>query len=80
MTLASMSDAIPLAAIVGGCVIAGMSIVVGGITGACKTRAREQTRREIAAYVAEGSISPEEGERLIKAGRGSASCGDNRKG
>lgn len=32
-----------------------------------KTSAREQSRREIAAFIAEGSISPEQGERLIKA-------------
>lgn len=28
--------------------------------------AREKSRREIAAYIAEGSISPDQGERLIK--------------
>lgn len=32
-----------------------------------KTRAREQSRREIAAYIAEGSMTPEQGERLMKA-------------
>jgi hypothetical protein len=30
---------------------------------------RERTRREIAAYIAEGSMTPEQGERLMKAGR-----------
>ncbi|MEM1422759.1 MAG: hypothetical protein AAGH64_02035 [Planctomycetota bacterium] len=30
-------------------------------------REREQTKREIAAYIAEGSIPPEEGARLMKA-------------
>ena len=28
----------------------------------------ERTRREIAAYIAEGSMTPEQGERLMKAG------------
>jgi hypothetical protein len=28
---------------------------------------RERSRREIAAYIAEGSISPEQGERLLRA-------------
>ncbi len=28
---------------------------------------RERSRREIAAYIAEGSMSPEQGERLMKA-------------
>ena len=31
------------------------------------TSARERSRREIAAYIAEGSIRPEQGERLMKA-------------
>ena len=31
------------------------------------TTSRERTRREIAAYVAEGSITPDQGERLMKA-------------
>lgn len=30
---------------------------------------RERTAREIAAYVAEGSMTPDEGERLLKATR-----------
>lgn len=30
--------------------------------------ARERTKREIAAYIAEGSMSPEQGERILKAG------------
>ena len=33
-----------------------------------KTRAAEQTRREIAAYVAEGSISSEDAVAMLKAG------------
>lgn len=31
--------------------------------------ASERTKREIAAYIAEGTMSPEQGERLVKAGR-----------
>jgi hypothetical protein len=31
------------------------------------TSARERTRREIAAYIAEGSMTPEQGERLMRA-------------
>ncbi len=31
-------------------------------------REREETRREIAAYVAEGSMSPEDAERILTAG------------
>jgi hypothetical protein len=34
-----------------------------------KSLARERTRREIAAYIAEGSMTPEQGERLLNAGK-----------
>jgi hypothetical protein len=30
--------------------------------------ARERTRREVAAYIAEGAMTPEQGERLMRAG------------
>lgn len=48
--------------------IAITAIVFGMVSGMVKAVARERTRREIAAYIAEGSISPEQGERLLKAG------------
>lgn len=44
-------------------------IIAATIDSVLKNSARERTRREIAAYVAEGSMSAEEGERLIKAGK-----------
>jgi hypothetical protein len=46
-----------------------VGIVFGTLTGMVKAVARERTRREIAAYIAEGSMSPEQGERLMGAGR-----------
>ena len=46
-----------------------VGIVMGTLTGILTVRAKERTRQEIAAYVAEGSISAEEGERLLKADR-----------
>jgi len=42
-------------------------IVLGTIGGTIKAISRERTRREIAAYIAEGSMSPEQGERLLRA-------------
>lgn len=36
--------------------------------------ARERTKREIAAYVAEGSMTPEQGERILKAGNRGRAC------
>lgn len=37
------------------------------VTTMVTTATRERSRREIAAYIAEGSLSPEQGERLIRA-------------
>lgn len=45
-----------------------VAIVFGSVGGMVKAVAREKTRREIAAYIAEGSMTPEQGERLMKAG------------
>ena len=44
------------------------AIVSGCIKSVVKSTSRERSRREIAAYIAEGSMSPEQGERLMKAG------------
>jgi hypothetical protein len=52
---------------VGG-VIAIIGIVFGSIKSTAETKEREKSRREIAAYIAEGSMSAEDGERLMKAG------------
>ena len=43
-------------------------IVWGSVTSMVKATARERTRRDIAAYIAEGGMSPEQGEKLMKAG------------
>lgn len=51
--------------LIAGCFLT--SIVLSAVTKIATTMVRERSRREIAAYVAEGSISAEQGERLIKA-------------
>jgi len=51
--------------VVGVCFLAGM--ILKSITKIASTASRERSRREIAAYIAEGSISPDQGERLIRA-------------
>lgn len=51
-------------------------ILIRTAGGVLRSSARERSRREIAAYIAEGSMTPEQGERLMKAGRGPGeSCG-----
>lgn len=51
--------------VIAGCSILGM--VLKAITTVFTTMSRERSRREIAAYIAEGSIAPEQGERLMRA-------------
>lgn len=45
-----------------------VAIVFGTVSSMVRSTAREKSRREIAAYIAEGSMTPEQGERLMKAG------------
>lgn len=44
-------------------------VAISKISSTIKAVSRERTRREIAAYIAEGTMSPEQGERLMRAGR-----------
>lgn len=43
------------------------AIVLETIKVVSRNNARERSRREIAAYIAEGSMTPEQGEKLMKA-------------
>lgn len=48
--------------------IAGTVVICSAFSAVTKIAtglARERTRREIAAYIAEGSMSPEQGERIL---------------
>ncbi len=71
-----VGDIVPIVALSVGGLVALTAIVVTSLRWWLESKERERSRREIAAYVAEGSISPEEGERLIAAGRenGSDDC------
>ena len=51
---------------VGG-IVAVVAIVFGAIKRISMNREREISRREIAAYVAEGSMSPDDGAKLLSA-------------
>jgi DNA gyrase inhibitor GyrI len=50
--------------------VAIVAIVADTIRKTAQTRAREESRREIAAYVSEGTISPEDAVRLMEASGG----------
>jgi hypothetical protein len=58
---------IGLVAVVG-MILVGLPAVLLGITASmANTKERERSRREIAAYVAEGSMTPADAERLLSA-------------
>lgn len=46
-----------------------MLILIRTVGSVVRSNNKEKTRRQIAAYIAEGSMSPEQGERLMKAGK-----------
>ncbi len=52
--------------------IAIVAIVSCGIRCTIRSCSRERTRREVAAYIAEGSMTPAQGERLMEAGNDEA--------
>lgn len=68
LTLAATNDAFMVVLFGGGMVVVVVAIVTETVQKVLKTRAKEQSRREIAAYVAEGSMTAEDGARLIAAG------------
>ena len=68
--LLSEGNLIPVIAIGGGLLVAIIAIIFSTIAGILKTRAREETKREIAAYVAEGTIDPDKAIAMLNAGRG----------
>lgn len=49
-------------------------VALASVVEVFKSVARERTRREIAAYIAEGSMTPEQGERLLRAGEKKQQC------
>ena len=61
---------IPVLAITLGCLTGMIWIVCATISGAAKTRHRERTKRELAAYVAEGTLDPDKAIAMLEAGSG----------
>lgn len=68
-----MGEVIGIISVLGGFIIVLVMIGTKASRDLTRTKEREQSRREIAAYVAEGSITAEEGERLMNAGEKSRS-------
>jgi hypothetical protein len=59
-------------AIIGGLVVALVGTIGATVSGILKSRAREQTRREVAAYVAEGTLDPDKAIEILNAGSAGA--------
>jgi hypothetical protein len=66
--LVDEGEIIPVVAIALGSLIAVVAIIAGSTKAIVVSRARETTKRELAAYVAEGSLDPEKAVALIEAG------------
>ncbi len=64
---ADPADFIPYTALVLGFIIAIAWLFLATIESIVKTRSRERSRREMAAYVAEGSLTPEQAEKILVA-------------
>ena len=71
LILASWADRIfdvPILLFLIGGAIAIVAIISCSVTKVAVSRSRERTRREIAAYVAEGTIDPDKGVEMMEAG------------
>lgn len=67
LTLAeSARDMIPIIIPLAGMLFAGFCVLVSAMRSVAVNRAREQTKREVAAYMAEGSITAEDAERILR--------------
>ena len=68
-TVVESSNFVPLLIFGGSFLVAVVAIIAGVGQKVLIGRNRERTRQEIAAYVAEGTMTADEGERLLRAGR-----------
>lgn len=51
----------------GGIIVAALFVIFSSTKSMVKAKEREQTKRELAAYIAEGSMKAEDAERILKA-------------
>ena len=68
---------IPVIVITGGLILGFVGMICKTIRKSAEVKHREESRREIAAYVAEGSMSPDDAYKLLSAGtdpKGKGGC------
>ncbi len=66
--ISALGDNLVVAIVFGvGGMIAVVAILFTTLTGVANTKEREKTKRELAAYVAEGSMTPTDAERILQA-------------
>ncbi len=65
---ANSDNFIALVAITLGCGVGVVAIIGGTIGGIMRTRAKEMTKRDLAAYVAEGTLDPDKAVAMLNAG------------
>ncbi len=68
---------IPLAAIIFGCAALMVCSIGSAVSKVLVGRGQERTRREFAAYVAEGTLHPDQAVAMLNAGRSKASSTDS---
>lgn len=66
---ANLEDVVKILAVAGGLGVAIVWIIFSSVRSMVVAKEREETRREVAAYVAEGSMTPDDAAKLIEAGR-----------
>ncbi|MBL4590507.1 MAG: hypothetical protein JKY96_00965 [Phycisphaerales bacterium] len=66
-TIVTSDNAVPIILFAIGGLVAIVAIIFSMGKSITKIKEREKTRRELAAYIAEGSMTPEDAERLMKA-------------
>lgn len=65
--ISALGDNLVVAIVFGvGGIIAVVGILFTTLSGVANTKEREKTKREMAAYVAEGSMTPADAERLLR--------------
>lgn len=77
--LLARGDEIGVLAVGGGLMIAVIGIVSSAVHRTIVGRQRELSRREIAAYVAEGSMTPDDAAKLLADNNSTSSCCGGRK-